>query len=171
MAEKSKISPLATNAEKVKIVKAVPTDLNALVALEQLSFQASDYPLSRRQFSHFIHHGHVLFLTIKIQELIIGYALFLLRKNSTAAHLHSLALHPDYHGMGLGKHLMEIAILEIQNQKLQKIRLEVRVDNYAALNFYSKLGFKPIVRCVGFYADGADALKMEYNLTPKHREA
>lgn len=165
MDETSKnISPLAAHAEEVRIVKATNKDLNALVALEQLSFEAHDYPLSRRQFSHFINHGHVLFLTIKIQESIVGYALFLLRKNSIAAHLFSLALHPCYRRLGLGQRLMEKAILEIRSLKLQKIRLEARIDNHTALNFYSRLGFKPVAKCTDFYADGADAVRMEYKV-------
>ncbi len=155
---------LPMNGQDIKVIKVQPADLNALVALEQLSFESHNYPLSKRQFSHFINHGHVLFLVIKIKDELIGYALFLIRKNSSMTHLYSIAVHPKFRRLQLGKCLMEKAIAELHTMKLQRISLEVRIDNEAALNFYRQIGFKFLGKYVGYYADGTDAFRMEMRI-------
>jgi ribosomal-protein-alanine N-acetyltransferase len=41
------------------------------------------------------------------------------------------------------------------------LRLEVAVDNSAALSFYAGLGFEPIGRIRGYYQGNLDAIVME----------
>jgi [ribosomal protein S18]-alanine N-acetyltransferase len=43
----------------------------------------------------------------------------------------------------------------------ERVQLEVRADNAAALGFYGRHGFAEVSRRCGYYADGTDAVVME----------
>lgn len=56
--------------------------------------------------------------------------------------LHQLYVHPDFHGGKTGLHLL----IEIENSFIdaEYIKLEVEEQNYKAIQFYEKFGFKKI---------------------------
>lgn len=52
-----------------------------------------------------------------------------------------LFIHPDFRGLGIGKHLTQFAIIQ---KKITKV--EVNEQNHQAVNFYKKMGFKVVNR-------------------------
>lgn len=60
----------------------------------------------------------------------------------------------EYQGLGLGNKIMEELIKKAIEMNKKKIDLEVRVDNYKAINLYKKLGFEEegIIKR-GFFVD------------------
>ncbi|MCF2626327.1 GNAT family N-acetyltransferase [Fusobacterium perfoetens] len=48
----------------------------------------------------------------------------------------------DYWNIGIGYHLISVAIMLSKKAGLRKINLDTRIDNLRAINLYKKLGFK-----------------------------
>ena len=68
------------------------------------------------------------------------------------AELYRIAVLPEYRRKGMGKHLME-AFLDCCPKSTDKVFLEVRSKNTAALELYKKYGFKVINVRKGYYKD------------------
>lgn len=76
----------------------------------------------------------------------------------------NLAVKKDYRNLGIGKSLMEKALLTANEYKADKALLEVRKSNFKAQSLYVKLGFKIDGCRQGYYPDGEDALLMSLDL-------
>jgi ribosomal-protein-alanine N-acetyltransferase len=62
------------------------------------------------------------------------------------AHILSLAVHPAHQGKGLGKELLRQGLHYLEQQGADRIRLEVRPDNAAAVHLYESFGFVTVGR-------------------------
>jgi GNAT superfamily N-acetyltransferase len=71
---------------------------------------------------------------------ITGFAFIRLRNG----HYGSLGIviRDEFQGMGIGSKLMDYLITLARREGLRKIRLTVLADNYRAIKFYEKFGFK-----------------------------
>jgi ribosomal protein S18 acetylase RimI-like enzyme len=122
-------------------------DLNALIKIEQASFCQKDDPLSRRAMSYHLKLNRII--GAYQEDELLGYILIIPNK---IARIYSLAISPKARGLNIATKLIEKALKENAN-----LRLEVRKDNVIAINLYEKLGFT----CKGikkrFYPDGCDA--------------
>lgn len=85
-----------------------------------------------------------------------------------------IGTHPDYQRRGLAAGLLQALIKTMPQKQLQRILLEVRQDNGAAIALYKKMGFEVIHVRKGYYSipskEGrgeakCDALIMQYELT------
>lgn len=85
-----------------------------------------------------------------------------------------IGTHPDYQRRGLAAGLLQALIKAMPQKQLQRILLEVRQDNGAAIALYEKMGFEVIHVRKGYYSipskEGrgevkCDALIMQYELT------
>jgi len=69
------------------------------------------------------------------------------------AHVATLAVHPNWRGLGLG----ELALLALLERGVElgakRATLEVRVSNLTAQNLYFKCGFEIVARNKRYYAD------------------
>lgn len=75
------------------------------------------------------------------------------------AHITILAVHPQYHGQGLGQALLYSLLKTARNRGLERATLEVRASNEAAICLYEKFGFKTAGRRRRYYQDNnEDAL-------------
>jgi len=75
------------------------------------------------------------------------------------AHITILAVHPLYHGQGLGKAILYSLLRTATDIGLERATLEVRDSNYVAISLYQKFGFKTAGRRRGYYKDNnEDAL-------------
>ncbi|MBL0058350.1 MAG: ribosomal protein S18-alanine N-acetyltransferase [Elusimicrobia bacterium] len=83
--------------------------------------------------------------------------------------LANIAFRSDRRGQGLGRKMMERLLEEAQREGMEKMTLEVRVDNRPALELYQRLGFIETSRRARFYEDQADAVLMEKKLEPGSR--
>jgi ribosomal-protein-alanine N-acetyltransferase len=57
------------------------------------------------------------------------------------AHIATIAVHPEYRRLGIGKHLLAYALKEALQQGMHTATLEVRAGNQVAQAMYSKFGF------------------------------
>lgn len=85
-----------------------------------------------------------------------------------------IGTHPDYQRQGLAAGLLQALIKVMPHKQLERILLEVRKDNVAAIALYKKIGFEVIHVRKGYYSmpskEGkgeakCDALIMQYELT------
>lgn len=67
-------------------------------------------------------------------------------RHHAEAHILSLAVHPDFQGLGLGKGLLARGLAYLESQPVDRIRLEVRPENESALTLYEKSGFVTVGR-------------------------
>ena len=75
------------------------------------------------------------------------------------AHITILAVNPQYHRQGMGTALLYSLIKTARDRNLERVTLEVRVSNQAAISLYEKFGFKTAGRRRRYYQDnGEDAL-------------
>lgn len=71
-----------------------------------------------------------------------------------------IAVHPDIQRSGVGSQLMEEVIKDARAKKVNTLTLEVRKSNEKAIKFYTKHGFKIILKKPQYYSNGEDALYM-----------
>ena len=77
------------------------------------------------------------------------------------AHIATLAVHPDFRGMGIATRLIEQVLVEAHEKGARRAMLEVRTSNQAAQNLYEKFGFEVVYKRPRYYVDNReDALLM-----------
>ncbi len=150
----------------VQIRDAKDEDLDGLEALEARSF-ASDR-ISRRSLRRLIHSRSASLRVAVGRGELHGYYVVLFRKGSSRARLYSIAVDDGHRGSGVGSRLLADAESVARAHGRRALRLEVRQDNVIAIRLYQRRGFEPIGRYVGYYEDGADALRLAKQL-PERR--
>jgi ribosomal protein S18 acetylase RimI-like enzyme len=139
------------------IRRAIPADLDALVAIENRAF-AGDR-ISRRSMRRLISSPSAIIVVLEKAGEVRGYALLLTRRRSPLARLYSIAVDPACSGKGAGARLLSAAEDVARTQGLTRIALEVREDNAAAIGLYRRCGYTQFGRYEGYYADGMAALR------------
>ncbi|HET7084163.1 MAG TPA: GNAT family N-acetyltransferase [Rhizomicrobium sp.] len=94
----------------------------------------------------------------------------LARAAAGEAEILTLAVAPQKRGHGLGRALLQAAILRVQELGAQSLFLEVGADNPSALALYAGLGFAKVGARKGYYvtaSGSADALVLRLPLPVK----
>jgi ribosomal protein S18 acetylase RimI-like enzyme len=137
-------------------------DINALTNLE-LVFPSN--MLSRRSLRRLLRSPSAEVIAALRSGFLAGNAIVLFRMGSAVARLYSIAVAPELHRRGIGGRLLAKAETIAQLRGCHTIRLEVGVDNHAAIRLYHNRGYREFGRRCGYYEDGADALRFEKQLT------
>ncbi|MDA1106878.1 MAG: N-acetyltransferase [Proteobacteria bacterium] len=159
-AEPSAYSGASAQAEvyAATLRRAVPADLAALVALER------HFPgdrLSRQSLRRLLHSASAEVWVYEEAGQVTGNAVLLCRTTSTQARLYSLVVHPQHHGRGIARALLETVERAVTARGCHRLSLEVRTDNAPALRLYKKAGFQLIRQITDYYQDHAPALRLE----------
>jgi ribosomal-protein-alanine N-acetyltransferase len=155
---------LAAMASTIRIRRARQDDIEAMQRLELASFPGDR--LSRRAMRRLVGRDTAICLVAEDDTGPAGDAIVLLRRNSTAARLYSIAVDPDRRGSGIGTGLLAEAERLAGAAGRRRMTLEVREDNDAAIRRYLAAGYAGSGRKPDFYDDGAAALVMEKLLVP-----
>jgi ribosomal-protein-alanine N-acetyltransferase len=83
------------------------------------------------------------------------------------AEILTLAVVPAARGQGLGRRLLQAALIRAQELGAQTMFLEVGVENPHALALYARLGFTRVGMRKGYYAGRGDALVLRLPLPAK----
>ena len=141
----------------ITLRKMTVDDVPAVVDLDQKSFslpwpersfrfELMDNPASRCWVAE--HDGKVVAMIVV--WLIID-----------EAHVATLATHPDYRRMGIGRRLLAHALRQIMQDGARSSFLEVRASNLAAQEMYRKFGYEATGRRRHYYRDNdEDAILM-----------
>lgn len=133
-------------------------DLDALVALEGVSFALSDrFP--RRNWARVLGSRSTLCLGVDGGDGLDAAICWLLRRTSAVARMYSLAVHPRARGRGLAKALVATSLVHLP-RRCTVLSLEVRPENTGAVALYRALGFRPSAGLAGYYGDGEDGMRM-----------
>ena len=143
----------------IHIRQVQDTDLNALLELEQLSFSTDR--LSRRSFRHWIGASNCAFLVAERSGVVVGYSLILFLRGTILARLYSIAIDPAQRGAGIARLLIQEGEKIAEEQGLLFLRLEVKIDNKAAIGLYESMGYQPFGIFRNYYEDNNDALRMQ----------
>lgn len=79
-------------------------------------------------------------------------------------HIHNIATRPAFRRRGLALELLKSMIDECRQSGLERVFLEVRAGNVAAISLYRTFGFSEMRRRQGYYPDGEDAVLMELEI-------
>lgn len=140
-------------------------DLEAVWAIEQASFS---HPWTRAMFQEELAKIPPSLYVLKEvpAERVLGYSCFWTL--SGELQLVNIAVHPELRGQGLGGKLLNHLLREAESREAEKIFLEVRPSNRAALGLYERLGFKVLYRRPRYYVpEGEDALVMVLEVPPR----
>lgn len=143
-------------------------DLEALVELENISFSTDK--LSRRSFRHWLTSEHCALLVSEVESKIAGYILIIYHPGTRLARIYSLAVLPDFRKLGLAKALIQAGETTAEADGRLSIRLEVSVDNTAAIKLYESLGYQKFGIYRDYYEDHKDALRYQKLIRHYHSE-
>lgn len=86
-------------------------------------------------------------------------------KDHSRVELCNLHLHPECHGQGLGRRIVETLISEARSRGYKTVELHVTITQTAAVSLYQSLGFVQTSRIVHESTDGTyDTLYMDLAL-------
>lgn len=106
------------------------------------------------------HKNHHVFLYKSEDHKYIGFVLFSLIIDETE--ILKIGVLEEYRKQSIGKKLMKKMIKYLLEQNIKSCFLEVRDDNFSAIEFYLKLGFKKISLRKKYYSKPVcDALIMK----------
>jgi ribosomal-protein-alanine N-acetyltransferase len=151
-----------TASPKIIVRPMVLDDLEQVVALDQLSFSL---PWPARSFRYELLENDVARLwvaeanpdgeTTKVIGMIVVWLII------DEAHIATIAVHPQYRGLGIGRQILLTALRECAAQGAVSSTLEVRENNPIAIDMYRKLGFEVVGRRKRYYKDtNEDAILM-----------
>ncbi|MDH7485636.1 MAG: ribosomal protein S18-alanine N-acetyltransferase [Anaerolineae bacterium] len=137
------------------------SDIEEVMRIEQAVFTS---PWSPRAFRYDLskdEHSHYFVLRGWTEEMppLLGYAGFWLW--GEAAHIGTIAVHPDWQRRGLGEWILLGVVEQAAALQAELVTLEVRISNAPAQALYHKLGFRVVGRRRHYYGDtGEDGLIM-----------
>ena len=132
-------------------------DLDGVLAVERSSFHSA---WSRGMFLDELTQGHSRAWFVADSPWgLMGYTG--LMEVEHEGHVMNLAVRPDARGQGIGGALFSVLLEEAVRRGIERLTLEVRPSNEAALGLYADVGFTESGRRHGYYGDtGEDAIVM-----------
>ncbi len=136
-------------------------DLQALVALEQEIFPED--PWTRGMIAQELSSGRSVYFGVCVNDdvaapVLCGYAGIAV---GIDADVMTMGVLPDFRGRGLGRVLMGALIDVARRWGSERVFLEVRESNAAAISLYENSGFEVVGRTKGYFRNPReDALNM-----------
>ncbi len=114
-------------------------DIESIKEVEEKAFgiHAYDY----LTLKYMVTEANSVTVVFEIDKKVIAYATVYFRKNSSIAHLESIAVHPSMQGKGIGRILLEEIEKISQNNGCKTMILETFERNIAALKLYKNSGY------------------------------
>jgi ribosomal-protein-alanine N-acetyltransferase len=132
-------------------------DLEQVIAIEQESFAL---PWSADHFIDELHSPHSFPLAaVTGGGSVVGFICPFLVLDE--GHILDVVVGSTHRGGGIGRLLVETALVMLRDHGAVRVSLEVRVSNVAAISLYRRLGFVETGRRKRYYENGEDALLMD----------
>jgi len=148
------------NAEKDDLIKVI--EINRRCLPENYSYTFFEAILKDYPKSFFVaetYEGEIVgYVMCRVERVLSKISSFRLKKSG---HIISIAVIPEYRGLGIGKLLMLNALKSLKEEYgCEESFLEVRVSNKIAIKLYLDLGYKIVDVLKSYYIDGEDAYMM-----------
>ena len=159
-----------TLPEGVRIRPMTESDLDAVIALERKTDGAPHW--GRAEYLGAIEHPadsalRRVAIMAEVSGRFAGFAVIrlLVALDGGEAELESIVVSPELRGRGVGAALLAEVICRAKAQGAQRLDLEVRASNAAAIRLYERLGLRETARRRGYYRHpDEDAVLMRFNL-------
>ncbi len=135
------------DTEKIEIEPLDERYLDEVVAIEKTSFPE---PWSRLLFVQEIDHPASVFVVMVRDGRVVGYGGYW--RVLDEMHITNVAIASRERRRGYATRLLEWLIESARCQGATRATLEVRESNTAAINLYTKFGFKPVAIRRNYYA-------------------
>lgn len=148
------------------IEELVREDINRILEIENASFRS---PWQRAVFETEFKNKNSYNIACKDESRnLVGYCLSWLIYDEI--HILKVAVDESFRNQGIGKKLIVKTLEHFIPKGASHAVLEVRLDNYGAINLYEKLGFESLRIRRNYYAQtGEDALVMLLDLDSYRR--
>ncbi|MEF3022085.1 GNAT family N-acetyltransferase [Vibrio mimicus] len=121
-------------------------DLHEIYSFTSVSENTSQLPfLSSSHISGLFSGSEQYTLVVELEGKVIGHVTLFLTSKVRDKHCAAIAIavHPNSHGKGVGRFLMNEALNQADNWlNLVRVELEVHSDNLSAISLYEKVGFE-----------------------------
>ncbi len=137
--------------------RAERPDLPALLALE------ANFPgdtLGRASLTRFLTADSAEVWVAEQAGVVVGDAIVLYRRGFDTARLYSIVVDPAWRGRGIAGALLDRAESAARVRGAVAMRLEVRIDNRAAIGLYEARGYEVVGTTDGYYEDDSSALRL-----------
>ncbi len=152
---------MQTELESVEIRKMLPEDVDRIIDIEEKAY--GNHHWSKNSFLSELGNDLAYYYTLLTENGEIGaYAgtWHILEE----AHITNIAVAPEFRRKHFAQALLKRIIDDCYKEKIKYITLEVRVSNVAAINLYTKYGFKSFGTRKKYYQDNnEDAVIMWTN--------
>jgi ribosomal-protein-alanine N-acetyltransferase len=122
-------------------------DLDAVESMEDASFPN---PWNRKSLEDELRHEHALCKVAEVEQEIAGY--LCTRVFLGEAHVMKIAVRPNLRRRRIASALVRGLMGLLRDGRVERIFLEVRASNAAAVRFYEGFGFKVISRRRRYYS-------------------
>ncbi|MGC8548608.1 MAG: GNAT family N-acetyltransferase [Acidobacteriaceae bacterium] len=144
------------------------SDFESLYQLDQQCF-AEGIAYSRADLLAFLSVPHsIALLAESTSGAMVGFIIAELRRKGEkrVGHIVTIDVAASMRRKGLGRALLFAVERRLREMGIDRVRLEVAVDNDGAQAFYDREGYERIGRIAGYYLDRIDAFVMEKRLEP-----
>jgi [ribosomal protein S18]-alanine N-acetyltransferase len=146
--------------EEVKLRPLEPADLEAVLAIQQVSPEAAQW---RREDYAPVFAGEMAGWAAEAPAGLMGF--LVARRAADELEVMNLAVAPAARRTGTGQRLLERALEAARAAGVGRVFLEVRASNRIGRRFYERHGFQMVGRRTGYYsAPREDALVLAHRL-------
>jgi len=144
---------------EITIRRARAGDIDRITLIEQESFLD---PWKAAVFAEALSFFPESFFVATVGGEVVGFVLGGLEDTGEEiyGHICNLAVTPAWRKRGIGRRLVERVEQQFAVDLAPGVQLEVRASNRPAQQFYRRLGYRPVLRFAGYYANGEDAIVM-----------
>lgn len=137
----------------IQIEDASLKDLNEMFEIEKQCFTAEAF--SRQQISYLLTDYNTISLAAKIDGKIAGFVILQLdmQDDVVFGHIITLNVALEFRRMGVAQRLLLECENILKSRGVFECRLEVRQDNYAAIELYKRLGYEELSLLAGYYGN------------------
>jgi ribosomal-protein-alanine N-acetyltransferase len=129
----------------------VRRDMAEVLNIEKLSFE---FPWFEDDFIRVLRQKNAIAMIAEAGDRVVGFKVYELFKNRI--HLLNIAVHPDFHGMGVGGTLVSNLLGKLSEGRRVRITTEVRERNLDAQLFFKRFGFRATSVLRDYYADSEE---------------
>lgn len=140
-------------------------DLDSLHEIERKCFTIEVY--SKQDLRSLLTSPNTICLKASTKGRIVGFTIGGIRRSngSCQGEIITIDVSPEFRRMGVATLLLRRLDEEFRSRGCSGNRLQVRVDNKAAIDLFRKLGYQEKKKLTSYYAKGVDAFVMEKGST------
>jgi ribosomal-protein-alanine N-acetyltransferase len=141
-----------------------PTDLDAMVALDELCFDPP-FRFSRAAMRRFAERKEACTFLVDAGKELAGFCILHIEHGEVnVGYIVTIDVATSHRRQGFGSALIETAIRSATAAGCVALLLHVFSGNTSAITFYRLVGFTLTSRVQDFYGEGIDALTMQMEL-------